>query len=248
MLPLALFRSRQFSRRQRRHPAVYAALGGRCFCSSSICRRCSGYGPLEAGTALLPITVLMLLLAARFGALGAADRAAAADDGRPAGDRRRLVLLTRLGAGRRYLADVLPAVVVFGLGLAMFVAPLTATVLAAAPAARCRHRLRRQQRGRPRRRAARCRRAAGDRRADRRRLQRSRPISDIVPARHVDLCRAAARRRPLVRPRDPRRAPRRSSGQDTHRPRGLDRPGRRSSSLRTRPPYRPTSDPGASVS
>ncbi len=44
-----------------------------------------------------------------------------------------VLLLRRIGPDATYLGDVLPAVLVFGLGLAATVAPLTATVLAAAP-------------------------------------------------------------------------------------------------------------------
>ena len=67
----------------------------------------------------------------------------------------------------RYWTDVLPGLTVFGLGLALMVAPLTATVLAAAPDEHAGHRQRRQQRGRPRRLAARGRGAAGRGRASR---------------------------------------------------------------------------------
>ncbi|WP_218609591.1 DHA2 family efflux MFS transporter permease subunit [Pseudonocardia sp. KRD291] len=92
----------------------------------------SGFSPLAAGTALLPVTALMLLLSARMGALGARIGpripmtvgllVAAAGIG----------LMTRIGPGSSYLLDVLPAVVVFGLGLSGAVAPLTTAVLDAA--------------------------------------------------------------------------------------------------------------------
>jgi hypothetical protein len=96
----------------------------------------SAFSPLVAGAALLPITVVMLLLAARFGgwahrrgprmymAIGPLVCAAG------------LAMLTRLGAQSGYWTAVLPAMTVFGLGLALFVALLTATVLGAVPASR----------------------------------------------------------------------------------------------------------------
>ncbi|MEL7207281.1 MAG: MFS transporter, partial [Actinomycetota bacterium] len=85
-----------------------------------------------AGAALLPITVLMLVLSPRSGAL--ASRI---------GPRRQLTVgplllavamiwLARTGPDSDYVADILPAVTIFGLGLAALVAPVTATVLAAA--------------------------------------------------------------------------------------------------------------------
>ena len=47
-----------------------------------------------------------------------------------------LVLCERVGAGTSYVTTLGPALVVFGLGLAITVAPITATVLAAAPTAK----------------------------------------------------------------------------------------------------------------
>src|SRR5690606_15339708 len=91
-----------------------------------------GFSPVAAGSALLPVTVLMLLLSARAGALAqrigprlpmTAGLLVAAGG---------MLLVSRVGAGASYARDVLPAVVVSGLGLSAVVAPLTATVLATA--------------------------------------------------------------------------------------------------------------------
>lgn len=132
MLPLDVFASRQFSAVNAITFAVYGAFGGMLFLLVLQLQVVSGFSPLKAGTALLPSTVLMLLFSARAGALaqrvgprwpmtvGAALCSAGT------------LLMTRVGAHASYLADVLPAVCVFGLGLSLVVAPLTATVLASA--------------------------------------------------------------------------------------------------------------------
>ena len=94
----------------------------------------AGFSPLVAGTALLPVTVIMLAVLGAGRRAGPADRAAAADDRRAAGGARRgCCCCAASGRARRWLADVLPAVAVFGAGLALTVAPLTATVLGSAP-------------------------------------------------------------------------------------------------------------------
>ena len=94
----------------------------------------AGFSPLAAGAALLPVTVIMLRVLGAGRGARAADRAAAADDGRAAGQRGRACCCCGgSGPDASWVADVLPGVVVFGAGLALTVAPLTATVLASAP-------------------------------------------------------------------------------------------------------------------
>jgi len=133
MLPLSLFSSRMFSAANAMTLLVYAALGAVIFFLVIDLQTVLGYGPLEAGISLLPITVLMLLLASRGGALGTR-----------VGPRLPLAVgpmvmavatawLSRVDAGSSYWTGVLPPLAVFGVGLAAMVAPLTATVLAAAP-------------------------------------------------------------------------------------------------------------------
>jgi hypothetical protein len=86
---------------------------------------------VQAGLALLPITVMMFTLSRRFGAL--ADRVGPHRfmAGGPMVAAAGLLLLTRLGPGANYLTELLPGTLVFGLGLSLTVAPLTATVLGA---------------------------------------------------------------------------------------------------------------------
>jgi EmrB/QacA subfamily drug resistance transporter len=132
MLPLDVFASRQFSAVNVITFLVYAALGGVLFLLVLQVQVVSGYSPLKAGTALLPVTLLMLAFSARSGAL--AQRIGprwpmTAGTGICAVG---LLLMTRIGLHASYLTDVLPAVGVFAIGLTLTVAPLTATVLASA--------------------------------------------------------------------------------------------------------------------
>ena len=132
MLPPRIFASRQFTAANVVTFVVYAALSGVFFFLVVDLQVVAGFSPLLAGSALLPVTLIMLVLSARAGAM--ADRIGprlpmtlgpiVAACG--------LLLLLRVGPNASYLTDVLPGVTVFGLGLALIVAPLTTTVLAAA--------------------------------------------------------------------------------------------------------------------
>ncbi len=131
MLPLSLFRERNFAIGNVATLTAYLGLGGVIFLLPVFLQEVSGYSPVQAGLALLPVTSLMIVLSRRFGAL--ADRigsrvlislgALVAACG--------LLLLVRVDQRAEYVSQVLPALLVFGLGLAMLVAPLTATVLGA---------------------------------------------------------------------------------------------------------------------
>jgi EmrB/QacA subfamily drug resistance transporter len=134
MMPLELFGSRQFSAANLVTFAVYAALGGFFFLFVAFLQISLGYSPIAAGAASLPVTALMLLLSARAGALaqriGARIPLSVGSVVIAAG----LLLMTRIEPGDGYVSAVLPAVTVFGVGLTLVVAPVTATVLAAADA------------------------------------------------------------------------------------------------------------------
>ena len=131
MLPLSLFRERNFTIGNLATFTAYLGLGGVIFLLPVFLQEVSGYTPVQAGLALLPVTSLLIVLSRRFGAL--ADRigsrvpiglgALIAAGG--------LLLLGRVDQRADYVSEVLPALLVFGLGLAMLVAPLTATVLGA---------------------------------------------------------------------------------------------------------------------
>jgi EmrB/QacA subfamily drug resistance transporter len=132
MLPLSLFSSRQFSAVNVVTFAVYAALGGVFFLLSVQLQISAGFSPIQAGAALLPVTLLMLLLSSRSGGLAQriGPRRPMAIGTAVAGCG--VLLMSRIGPGSSYVVDVLPAAVLFGLGLSLVVAPLTATVLASA--------------------------------------------------------------------------------------------------------------------
>jgi len=130
MLPLDVFGSRQFTAVNLITFVVYGGLSVLAFLLVMHLQLVAGFSPTASGAALLPATALMVALSTRVGALaqrigpklpmtvglvlGAAG----------------MLLAARIGAGASYLLDVLPAVTVFGLGLTMTVAPLTATALA----------------------------------------------------------------------------------------------------------------------
>jgi len=132
LVPLSLFGDRVFRAANLITLLIYGALGMFFFLLVLQLQTVAGFSPTVAGTALLPITVLMFLLSARSGAL--ADRIgpwvqlAVGPLVAGAG----FLLTLRIGAHADYLTDVLPATVFLGVGLATTVAPLTSTVLAAA--------------------------------------------------------------------------------------------------------------------
>jgi EmrB/QacA subfamily drug resistance transporter len=133
MLPLGIFADRTFSAANAMTLLVYAALGAVLFFLVLQLQTVSGYGALEAGVATLPITVCMLLLASKGGELGSRIGPRIPMSVGPIVMSGGTLLLMRVGADPSYWTDVLPGLTVFGLGLALMVAPLTATVLAAAP-------------------------------------------------------------------------------------------------------------------
>jgi predicted MFS family arabinose efflux permease len=132
MLPMGLFSSRQFSAANAVTFVVYAALGGVFFLLVLHLQIVAGFSPLIAGTALLPITAIMLVLSGPAGALAERIGPRLPMALGPAVSAAGLLLMLRIGRDASYVLDVLPAVVVFGLGLALTVAPLTTTVLGAA--------------------------------------------------------------------------------------------------------------------
>ncbi|MFG2874870.1 MFS transporter [Streptomyces sp. NPDC048337] len=130
MMPPGIFSSRLFTAVNVVTLFVYAALGGFFFLVVLQLQVVSGYSALAAGAAMLPTTVLMLLLSARSGELGERIGPRIPLTVGPLVCAAGVLLMLRVGPGASYAEDVLPAMAVMGLGLVALVAPLTATVLA----------------------------------------------------------------------------------------------------------------------
>jgi EmrB/QacA subfamily drug resistance transporter len=130
MLPLSLFRRRNFAVGNIETFSMYAGLGLLFFFLVLFLQQVAGYDALEAGTTTIPVTLVMFLLSTRFGALadrygprffmGIGPLIAAVG----------LAFFLRLDSHVDYLTELLPGLLIFSIGLAMTVAPLTATVLA----------------------------------------------------------------------------------------------------------------------
>jgi EmrB/QacA subfamily drug resistance transporter len=130
MVKLALFKRRNFSVGNIETLAMYAGLAIMFFFLVIFLQEVAGFSAIRSGLTTLPVTIIMFALSRRFG--GFADRYGPrffmgvgpliASCG--------ILLLLRTGLKTSYLTDLLPALIVFGIGLSMTVAPLTATVLA----------------------------------------------------------------------------------------------------------------------
>lgn len=129
LIPPTLFRSRVFVAANLVTFAVYAALGGVFFLLVLQLQLAAGYSPLASGVATMPITALMLLLSARAGRWAQHHGPRLPMTVGPLLAAVGLALMLRIGPGASYLTDVLPGVLVFGLGLCALVAPLTGAVL-----------------------------------------------------------------------------------------------------------------------
>jgi EmrB/QacA subfamily drug resistance transporter len=134
LVPLGLFANRAFSGANIMTFMTYGALGAVLFVLVLHLQISAGYGALAAGIATLPITILMMLLSARSGALAARIGPRLQMIAGPLICAAGLLLTLRIDTNHHnYFTDVLPGVIVFGLGLTTFVAPLTATVMGTAP-------------------------------------------------------------------------------------------------------------------
>ena len=133
MLPLSLFRSRNFSAGNLATFAIYGGLGASTFVITIFLQQAAGFSAVAAGAATMPVTIVMWLLSKRFGALstrygprlfmGVGPLIAAAA----------LVWWATIDTSVEYWTGLLPAVLLFGLGLSVTVAPLTSAILEAPP-------------------------------------------------------------------------------------------------------------------
>ena len=231
LVPMSMFRSATFSGTNAVTLFLYGALGVTFFMLGLVLQGPLGYTPLQAGAATMPVTLAMLLLSARAGALAERIGPRIPMTAGPLLVAVAMLMLTGVSPGDSYVTAVLPGIVVFGLGLALTVAPLTMTALAAvedrhagiasgvnnavgtqrSTPRRRRHpdhrRLHRRRGGRVRRAARRLRPGDARRRARRRRRRRDR-LDDRSPAR-----RARPRAGVALRGVRPARVARHSGGQ-----------------------------------
>jgi len=133
MVPLGMFRDRGFTASNLVTFVVYGALGAGLFLVPIQLQQVAGYSALEAGSALFPLTLVMLVFSARAGRLAQRIGPRIPMGVGPLVAGVGLALLARVDAGARYPVDVLPGLLVFAGGLSLTVAPLTATVMASAP-------------------------------------------------------------------------------------------------------------------
>jgi EmrB/QacA subfamily drug resistance transporter len=133
MLPLRLFSFRNFAVGNVATLMVYAGLGAATFYITIFLQQVAGYSPIAAGLSLLPITLVMWTLSRRWGALSVRIGPRLLMGCGPLVAGLGLIWIGQIDADVNYIADILPGVLVFGLGLSATVAPLTNTVLSAVP-------------------------------------------------------------------------------------------------------------------
>jgi len=133
MVPLGLFRSRNFAIGNLSTLLIYGGLGASSFFVVIFLQQVAGYSAVAAGLALVPITLVMWLLSRRFGALSDRIGPRLLMGLGPIVAGLGMVWMGRLSGDVNYWTDLLPGVLVFSLGLSATVAPLTNTVLGAVP-------------------------------------------------------------------------------------------------------------------
>jgi EmrB/QacA subfamily drug resistance transporter len=129
MLPLTLFSSRNFAAGNAATSTIYAGLSIATFIIIVFVQQVSGYTALEAGLAMLPVTILMFFLSPRVGALAGTYGPRWFMATGPIIGALGFVLMLRVDAHSAYWSHLLPGVLVFGLGLSITVSPLTSAVL-----------------------------------------------------------------------------------------------------------------------
>jgi EmrB/QacA subfamily drug resistance transporter len=130
MLRLELFSHRNFAVGNAETFAMYGGLAILFFFLTIFLQQVAGYSALESGLTTLPVTLVIFATSRRFGALADRFGPRAFMGAGPIVASCGILLLLRTGLETDYLADLVPGLLLFALGLAMTVAPLTATVLA----------------------------------------------------------------------------------------------------------------------
>jgi EmrB/QacA subfamily drug resistance transporter len=133
MVPPRLFRSHQFNAANVVTVVLYGAMAGAFFLLPVELQQGAGFSAVAAGAALLPVTALLFLLSSRMGRFASKRGPRLQMTAGPIIAGVGIAMLAMINPGASYVFAVLPGVLVFGLGIAVVVAPLTATVMAAAP-------------------------------------------------------------------------------------------------------------------
>ncbi|MGO4535694.1 DHA2 family efflux MFS transporter permease subunit [Leifsonia sp. 2MCAF36] len=136
MLPLAIFRARDFSVGNVATAFIYGGVAVGTFALALFLQQGAGYSATLAGFAMVPSSILLIALSAFFGRLSARVGARVMMTVGPLVAAGGFALMLRITAQADYLTEVLPAVAVFGLGMSITVAPLTATILGSVDSAR----------------------------------------------------------------------------------------------------------------
>jgi EmrB/QacA subfamily drug resistance transporter len=129
MLPMEIFKNRNFSVGNLATVSIYGGLSVATFLLTLTVQQLGGYSALQAGLALLPVTVIMFLLSPRFGALAGKFGPRLFMSLGPVIAGAGFLLLSRVGSEMDYWTQLLPGILLFGLGLVTTVAPLTSAVL-----------------------------------------------------------------------------------------------------------------------
>jgi len=133
MLDLRLFKVRNFSITNIETLVVYAGLIGAFFFITLFLQQTGGYSPILAGLATTPVSLILFVLSPRFGKIATGIGPRVPMSVGPIVGGIGLLMLMRVSSDPSYLTEVLPAILVFGLGLSATVAPLTATALNSVP-------------------------------------------------------------------------------------------------------------------
>jgi len=130
MLPCGLFARRNFTFANVETLLVYAGLSSLFFFLTIYLQQVAGYSALASGVVGLPVTVILFALSRRFGALSARFGPRAFMGAGPLLAAAGVLLLVRIGTDVNFVTDLFVPMLLFGLGLSITVAPLTATVMA----------------------------------------------------------------------------------------------------------------------
>jgi EmrB/QacA subfamily drug resistance transporter len=129
MLPLGIFRNRNFGFGNLATVAIYGGLSVSTFLITVFVQQVGGYSAIEAGLAMLPPTIIMFFLSPRFGALAGKYGSRVFMSIGPLIAGVGFLSMLRLSEHIHYWSQLFPGVVLFGLGLSVTVAPLTSAVL-----------------------------------------------------------------------------------------------------------------------